>query len=109
MSFFPQFLFQNNPNSLAVLGKICYNKSIKLPRRYGNYVELSENQAKRLEDFVDLVHETATKTPSQTKPQTNKTKSETKTQTKTKAETKTETVKQDGEGSDNNGGSDNDK
>ena len=75
----------------------------------GSTLELSENQAKRLEDFVDLVPETATKTPSQTKPQTNKTKSETKTQTKTKAETKTETVKQDGEGSDNNGGSDNDK
>lgn len=75
----------------------------------GSIVELSDNQAKRLEDFVDLVPETATKTPSQTKPQTNKTKSETKTQTKTKAETKTETVKQDGEGSDNNGGSDNDK
>ena len=72
-------------------------------------LELTDNQAKRLEDFVDLVPETATKTPSQTKPQTNKTKSETKTQTKTKAETKTETVKQDGEGSDNNGGSDNDK
>ena len=69
----------------------------------GSTLELSENQAKRLEDFVDLVPETATKTPSQTKPQTNKTKSETKTQTKT------ETVKQDGEGSDNNGGSDNDK
>lgn len=65
----------------------------------GSTLELSENQAKRLEDFVDLVPETATKTPSQTKPQTNKTKSE----------TKTETVKQDGEGSDNNGGSDNDK
>ena len=75
----------------------------------GSTLELSENQAKRLEDFVDLVPETATKTPSQTKPQTNKTKSETKTQAKTKAETKTETVKQDGEGSDNNGGSDNDK
>ena len=60
----------------------------------GSTLELSENQAKRLEDFVDLVPETATKTPSQTK---------------TKAETKTETVKQDGEGSDNNGGSDNDK
>ena len=71
----------------------------------GSTLELSENQAKRLEDFVDLVPETATKTPSQTKPQTNKTKSE----SKTKAETKTETVKQDGEGSDNNGGSDNDK
>ena len=75
----------------------------------GSTLELSENQAKRLEDFVDLVPETATKTPSQTKTQTNNTKSETKTQTKTKAETKTETVKQDGEGSDNNGGSDNDK
>ena len=75
----------------------------------GSTLELSENQAKRLEDFVDLVPETATKTPSQTKPQTNKTTSEIKTQTKTKAETKTETVKQDGEGSDNNGGSDNDK
>ena len=75
----------------------------------GSTLELSENQATRLEDFVDLVPETATKTPSQTKSQTNKTKSETKTQTKTKAETKTETVKQDGEGSDNNGGSDNDK
>ena len=71
----------------------------------GSTLELSENQAKRLEDFVDLVPETATKTPSQTKPQTNKTKSE----TKTKTETKTETVKQDGEGSDENGGSDNDK
>ena len=44
----------------------------------GSTLELSENQAKRLEDFVDLVPETATKTPSQTKPQTNKTKSETK-------------------------------
>ena len=75
----------------------------------GSTLELTDNQAKRLEDFVDLVPETATKTPSQTKPQTNKTKSETKTQTKTKAETKTETVKQDGEGSDENGGSDNDK
>ena len=75
----------------------------------GSTLELSDNQAKRLEDFVDLVPETATKTPSQTKPQTNKTKSETKNQTKTKAETKTETVKQDGEGSDNNGGSNNDK
>ena len=75
----------------------------------GSTLELSENHAKRLEDFVDLVPETVTKTPSQTKPQTNKTKSETKTQTKTKAETKTGTVKQDGEGSDNNGGSDNDK
>ena len=71
----------------------------------GSLVELSDKQAKRLEDFVDLVPETTTKTPSQTKPQTNKTKSETKTQTKTK----TETVKQDGEGSDDNGGSDNDK
>ena len=69
----------------------------------GSTLELSENQAKRLEDFVDLVPEAATKTPSQTKPQTNKTKSETKNQTKT------ETVKQDGKGSDNNGGSDNDK
>ena len=69
----------------------------------GSTLELSENQAKRLEDFVDLVPETVTKTPSQTKPQTNKTKSETKNQTKT------ETVKQDGKGSDNNGGSDNDK
>lgn len=75
----------------------------------GSTLELSENQAKRLEDFVDLVPETATKTPSQTKTQTTKPKSETKTQTKTKAETKTETVKQDGEGSDENGGSDNDK
>lgn len=64
----------------------------------GSVIELTEAQAKRLEDFVTLIpNQTPAKpkTENQTKTQTaktsNKTKSETKSETKT--ETKAETVK----------------
>ena len=62
----------------------------------GSIIELSEDDAKRLEDFVDFVSETK-KAETTTKTNSNKTasnkqnKTSTKAKTEVKAETKTET------------------
>ena len=64
----------------------------------GSTVELTDEQAKRLEDFVELIPETKT-----TKPET-KSKTDSKQTNKT-TETKNETVKADG----NDGGKTDDK
>lgn len=79
----------------------------------GSEIELTETQAKRLEDFVELIPETTkpkTQTQTQNKTQTSKTaktKSETKTETKTKTETeKPATGETEG---DKDGGVNNDK
>lgn len=77
---------------------ILHNKKVYAE---GSIVELTDNQAKRLEDFVELVPEVSIpKPPSQN---TKTTKSKTN---KTKTESKTETVKKDF--ADSDGGSNND-
>lgn len=67
----------------------------------GSVVELTDNQAKRLEDFVELVPEVSTPKPPSQNTKTTKSKAN-----KTKTESKTETVKKDS--ADSDGGSDND-
>lgn len=62
-------------------------------RKEGSVVELSDEQAKKLEGFVELVKE---KTPTKTNEKTNDKTTKTKTETK-----KTEVIT---EGEDNNGG-----
>ena len=69
-------------------------------RKEGSVVELTDEQAKKLEGFVELVKE---KAPA--KQTENKTK--TKTKTKTETETKKPEVKTEGEGQ--NGGESNGK
>jgi len=71
----------------------------------GSIIDLNDKDAKRLENFVDLIPETSTKT------QANKTQSKTQTKIKTsttKAESKnqTKTTNTDGKDSNNNGGND---
>ena len=66
-------------------------------RKEGSVVELTDEQAKKLEGFVELVKE---KAPA-------KQTTETKTKTKTKTETKKPEVKTEGEGQ--NGGESNGK
>ena len=66
-------------------------------RKEGSVVELTDEQAKKLEGFVELVKE---KAPA-------KQTTETKTKTKTKTETKKPEVKTEGEG--NDGGESNGK
>lgn len=74
---------------------IMHNKKLYAE---GSTVELTDEQAKRLEDFVELIPETKT-----TKPET-KSKTDSKQTNKT-TETKNETVKADG----NDGGKTDDK
>ncbi|CDC19707.1 unknown [Clostridium sp. CAG:306] len=74
---------------------IMHNKKLYIE---GSTVELTDEQAKRLEDFVELIPETKT-----TKPET-KSKTDSKQTNKT-TETKNETVKTDG----NDGGKTDDK
>lgn len=85
---------------------IMHNKKVYAE---GSTIELTEEQAKRLEDFVDLIPETVKpKTQTQTQKNT-KPKSETQTEkTATGDGSKTETskIKADGE---KDGGVDNDK
>lgn len=70
---------------------IMHNKKVYAE---GSEIELTEEQAKRLEDFVDLIPQTVkpkTQTATQTKTQSNKT-------SKSKAETKTETSEKEADG-----------
>lgn len=85
---------------------ILHNKKVYAE---GSTIELTEEQAKRLEDFLDLIPTSAkpkTQTQTQTKTQTNKT---TKTKSEDTTSAKTETVEnQKGEG-EQDGGVNNDK
>lgn len=84
----------------------------------GSTIELDDNQAKRLEDFVELLpnQQSAAKSKTQTDTQTSKTKksenppakNQSKSETKTETETETENVTTQDEESkkDEKGGSD---
>lgn len=84
----------------------------------GSTIELDDNQAKRLEDFVELLPNQPAPAKSKTQAQTSKTtstsnkksenKNQSKTETKTETETETETVTTQDEESkkDEKGGSD---
>ena len=67
----------------------------------GSIIDLNDKDAKRLENFVDLIPETSTKT------QANKTQSKTQTKIKTSTtKTESKTTNTDGKDSNNNGGND---
>lgn len=80
---------------------IMHNKKVYAE---GSEIELTEEQAKRLEDFVDLIPQTVKpkiQTATQTKTQSNKT-------SKSKTETKTETSEKEADG-EKDGGVNDDK
>ncbi len=74
----------------------------------GSAIELTETQAKRLEDFVTLI---PNQTPTKPKTETQATKPATKpkSQTKTKTDDPSKDEDADGKGSEQDGGVDNDK